>query len=69
MPSTTTRVRYYGELRTEPAIPIHQGPAGKIAEEIAEYARSGIVLLIVFPQIPRLDQVEQLAESVLPDYL
>ena len=41
----------------------------RIAEEIAEYARSGIDLLIVFPQIPRLDQVEQLAESVLPDYL
>ena len=62
-------VRYYGELWTEPADLIHHGPAGKIAEEIAEYARSGIDLLLVFPQIPRLDQVEQLAESVLPDYL
>jgi hypothetical protein len=38
-------------------------------DEIAEYARSGIDLLIVFPQIPRLDQVQQLAESVLPAYL
>lgn len=62
-------IRYYGELWTEPANLIHHGPAGKIAEEIAEYARSGIDLLIVFPQIPRLDQVEQLAESVLPAYL
>jgi hypothetical protein len=25
--------------------------------------------LVVFPLIPRLDQVEQLAESVLPEYL
>jgi alkanesulfonate monooxygenase SsuD/methylene tetrahydromethanopterin reductase-like flavin-dependent oxidoreductase (luciferase family) len=62
-------LRYYGQLWTEPADLIHHGPAGKIAEEIAEYARSGIDLLIVFPQIPRLDQVEQLAESVLPAYL
>ncbi|MGH3060783.1 MAG: LLM class flavin-dependent oxidoreductase, partial [Gaiellaceae bacterium] len=62
-------LRYYGQLWTEPANLIHHGPAGKIAEEIAEYARSGIDLLIVFPQIPWLEQVEQLAESVLPDYL
>jgi alkanesulfonate monooxygenase SsuD/methylene tetrahydromethanopterin reductase-like flavin-dependent oxidoreductase (luciferase family) len=62
-------LRYYGQLWTEPADLIHHGPAEKIAEEIAEYARSGIDLLIVFPQIPRLDQVEQLAKSVLPDYL
>jgi len=62
-------VRYYGQLWTEPAELIHHGPAGKIADEIAEYGRSGIDLLIVFPQIPRLDQVEQLAESVLPAYL
>jgi len=62
-------LRYYGQLWTEPADLIHHGPAGKIAEEIAAYARSGIDLLIVFPQIPRLDQVEQLAESVLPDFL
>ena len=61
-------LRYYGQLWTEPADLIHHGPGEKIAEEIAEYARSGIDLLIVFPQIPRLDQVEQLAESVLPDY-
>lgn len=62
-------LRYYGQLGTEPADLIHHGPGEKIAAEIAEYARSGIDLLIVFPQIPRLDQVEQLAESVLPDYL
>ena len=62
-------VRYYGQLWTEPGNLIHHGPGEKLAEEIAEYARSGIDLLIVFPQIPRLEQVERLAGSVLPDYL
>jgi glycerol-3-phosphate O-acyltransferase len=41
--------------------------AQKIAEEIAAYA-DAVDVLIVFPQIPRLDQVELLAEHVLPAY-
>jgi alkanesulfonate monooxygenase SsuD/methylene tetrahydromethanopterin reductase-like flavin-dependent oxidoreductase (luciferase family) len=61
-------LRYYGELWTEPRELIHHGPAGKIADDVAAYADSGIDLLILFPQIPRLDQVEQLAETVLPAY-
>ena len=67
--ATHHAMRYYGELRRAPDELIHHGPAEKLAEEIDEYARSGIDLLIVFPQIPRLDQVERLADSVLPDYL
>ena len=42
-------------------------PAAKIAEEIAAYD-GAVDVLIVFPQIPSLDQVEQLAEHVLPAY-
>jgi alkanesulfonate monooxygenase SsuD/methylene tetrahydromethanopterin reductase-like flavin-dependent oxidoreductase (luciferase family) len=61
-------VRYYGQLWTEPENLIHHGPAQKIAEEIAAYADSGIDTLIVFAEIPRLDQVEQLAKHVLPAY-
>jgi alkanesulfonate monooxygenase SsuD/methylene tetrahydromethanopterin reductase-like flavin-dependent oxidoreductase (luciferase family) len=61
-------LRYYGKLWTEPRELIHHGPADKIADEVAAYADSGIDLLILFPQIPRLDQVEQLAETVLPAY-
>lgn len=61
-------IRYYGELWKEPGELIHHGPAETLAEEIAEYERSGIDLLVVFPLIPRLDQVEQLAEHVLPAY-
>jgi alkanesulfonate monooxygenase SsuD/methylene tetrahydromethanopterin reductase-like flavin-dependent oxidoreductase (luciferase family) len=60
-------VRYYGQLWTEPENLIHHGPATKIAEELAAYA-DAIDVLIAFPQIPRLDQVEQLAEHVLPAY-
>ena len=61
-------LRYYGRLWTEPGNLIHHGPASKLAEEIAAYERAGVDVLIVFPQIPSLDQVEQLAEHVLPAY-
>lgn len=61
-------LRYYGQLWTEPANLIHHGPAAKLVDELAAYADAGIDLLICFPQIPSLDQVEQLAEHVLPAY-
>jgi alkanesulfonate monooxygenase SsuD/methylene tetrahydromethanopterin reductase-like flavin-dependent oxidoreductase (luciferase family) len=61
-------LRYYGSLWTEPESLIHHGPGPKLAEEIAAYADAGIDLLVVFPQIPTLDQVERLAEDVLPAY-
>jgi alkanesulfonate monooxygenase SsuD/methylene tetrahydromethanopterin reductase-like flavin-dependent oxidoreductase (luciferase family) len=61
-------LRYYGQLWTEPENLIHHGPAEKIAEEVAAYAGAGIDTLILFAEIPRLDQVEQLVEHVLPAY-
>jgi len=61
-------VRYYGQLWTEPENLIHHGPVQKIAEEVQAYADSGIDTLILFAEIPRLEQVEQLAEHVLPAY-
>src|SRR4029078_12579718 len=60
-------LRYYGQLWTEPGHIIHHGPAAKIAEEIAAYD-GAVDVLIVFPQIPSLEQAEQLAEHVLPAY-
>lgn len=60
-------LRYYGRLWTEPEKLIHHGPAEKIAEEVAAYAGE-VDVLVLFPEIPRLDQVEQLAEHVLPAY-
>jgi alkanesulfonate monooxygenase SsuD/methylene tetrahydromethanopterin reductase-like flavin-dependent oxidoreductase (luciferase family) len=62
-------LRYYGKLWGEPADIIHHGPGAAVAEDVAKYAESGIDLLILFPQIPDLAQVERLAEDVLPAYL
>ncbi len=62
-------LRYYGSLWTEPENVIHHGPGPKLAEEIAAYDEAGIDVLVVFPQIPSLEQVELLAEHVLPAYL
>jgi alkanesulfonate monooxygenase SsuD/methylene tetrahydromethanopterin reductase-like flavin-dependent oxidoreductase (luciferase family) len=61
-------LRYYGQLWTEPGNLIHHGPTSKLDEEIAAYADAGIDVLVVFPQIPSLDQVERLAEDILPAY-
>lgn len=61
-------LRYYGQLWTEPENLIHHGPTDKIAEEVAAYADAGIDLLVLFPEIPALEQVERLAEDVLPAY-
>jgi alkanesulfonate monooxygenase SsuD/methylene tetrahydromethanopterin reductase-like flavin-dependent oxidoreductase (luciferase family) len=60
-------LRYYGQLWTEPENLIHHGPGAKLVEEIAAYA-DALDVLIVFPEIPSLDQVEQLAEHVLPAF-
>ncbi len=62
-------LRYYGQLWTEPENLIHHGSGAKLVEEIAAYAEAGVDILILFPQIPSLDQVERLAEDVLPAYL
>lgn len=61
-------LRYYGQLWTEPENLIHHGPPEKIAEEVKAYADGGLDVLILFPEIPSLEQVERLAEGVLPAY-
>lgn len=61
-------LRYYGQLWTEPENLIHHGPPEVIAEAVQAYADAGLDALILFPEIPRLDQVERLAEDVLPAY-
>jgi alkanesulfonate monooxygenase SsuD/methylene tetrahydromethanopterin reductase-like flavin-dependent oxidoreductase (luciferase family) len=62
-------LRYYGRLWGDPADIIHHGPGAAIAEDVAKYEESGIDLLILFPEIPDLAQVERLAEDVLPAYM
>jgi alkanesulfonate monooxygenase SsuD/methylene tetrahydromethanopterin reductase-like flavin-dependent oxidoreductase (luciferase family) len=61
-------LRYYGQLWTEPENLIHHDPPDKIAAEVQAYADGGLDLLVLFPQIPSLEQVELLAEHVLPAY-
>lgn len=61
-------LRYYGQLWTEPENLIHHGPAEKVAEEVKAYEAAGLDFLLLFPEIPSLDQVERLAEVVLPAY-
>jgi len=61
--------RYYGpELWMPVEQLIHHGPAEKIAEEVAAYDQAGLDVLILFPEIADLRQVEQLAGEVLPAY-
>jgi alkanesulfonate monooxygenase SsuD/methylene tetrahydromethanopterin reductase-like flavin-dependent oxidoreductase (luciferase family) len=55
-------LRYYGQLWAPPEQLIHHGPPEAIAEAVEDYADAGLDELILFPEIPRLDQVEQLAE-------
>lgn len=62
-------LRYYGQIWTEPEKLIHHGPPEAIAEAAGAYEEAGIDILIVFPEIPDLRQVELLAEGVLPAYL
>jgi alkanesulfonate monooxygenase SsuD/methylene tetrahydromethanopterin reductase-like flavin-dependent oxidoreductase (luciferase family) len=66
--ATHNVLRYYGRLWTEPENLIHHGPVTKVGEELAAYADAGLDVLVVFPQIARLEQVEELAEHVLPAY-
>jgi alkanesulfonate monooxygenase SsuD/methylene tetrahydromethanopterin reductase-like flavin-dependent oxidoreductase (luciferase family) len=61
-------LRYYGQLWTEPENLIHHGPPEVIAEAVQAYTDAGVDEVILFPEIPRLDQVERLAEEVLPPY-
>jgi hypothetical protein len=51
----------------EPENLIHIGPADKIAEELT-ITDAGIDTLIAFAEAPSLDQVEQIAEHLLPAY-
>lgn len=68
--ATASVMRYYrGQLWTEPENLIHHGPPDVIAQAAKEYEAAGLDVLILFPEIPDVRQVELLAENVLPAYL
>jgi alkanesulfonate monooxygenase SsuD/methylene tetrahydromethanopterin reductase-like flavin-dependent oxidoreductase (luciferase family) len=60
--------RYYPVLPVPVEQAIHHGPIGKIKDVVAEYAASGIDLLVLMPEVRSLRQLELLSEQVLPEY-
>jgi alkanesulfonate monooxygenase SsuD/methylene tetrahydromethanopterin reductase-like flavin-dependent oxidoreductase (luciferase family) len=60
-------LRYYGDrIWADPERILHYGPAEVIAEAVEGYARAGLDALVLHPEIPSLNQVEELARWVLP---
>lgn len=61
-------LRYY----RIPAMPfdaiVHRGTTDEVAAVVRRYADTGLDSLILFPQVPSLDQVDALARDVLPDW-
>jgi len=61
--------RYYGETPSrEPDKLIHHGPVDGIAAAVKEYEQAGLDILILYPLIPEIKQVELIGEHVLPAY-
>jgi alkanesulfonate monooxygenase SsuD/methylene tetrahydromethanopterin reductase-like flavin-dependent oxidoreductase (luciferase family) len=60
--------RYYPVLPVPVEQAIHHGPIGKIKDVVAEYAASGLDLLVLMPEVRSLQQLELLSEHVLPEY-
>ena len=60
--------RYYPVLPVPAEQAIHHGPIGKIKDVVADYAASGLDLLMLMPEVRSLRQLELLSEQVLPEY-
>ena len=60
--------RYYPVLPVPVEQAIHHGPIGKIKDVVAEYAASGLDLLMLLPEVRSLRQLELLSEHVLPEH-
>lgn len=57
---------YYGTLRRPFEEMVHRGDADALAEQLDDYRRAGVDLLILMPTIPELGQLEALADKLLP---
>jgi hypothetical protein len=60
--------RYYPVLPVPAEQAIHHGTIDKIKDTVAEYAASGLDLLVLMPEVRSLQQLELLAEHILPEY-
>lgn len=47
---------------------VHHGPLEVIEQAVKEYEQAGLDVLVLFPEIPEIKQVEQIAERILPQY-
>lgn len=66
---TRSLLRYYGRLWRPAEEMIHHGPADTVLEDVRAYEPSGIEVLYLWPAILDVNQVELLAEGVLPHYV
>lgn len=57
---------YYGTLRRPFEEMVHRGDADALAEQVDDYRRAGVDLLVLMPTIPELGQLEALARKLLP---
>jgi alkanesulfonate monooxygenase SsuD/methylene tetrahydromethanopterin reductase-like flavin-dependent oxidoreductase (luciferase family) len=60
--------RYYPVLPVPVEQAIHHGPIGKIKDVVADYAATGLDLLVLLPEVRSLRQLELLSDHVLPEY-
>ena len=60
--------RYYPVLPVPAEQAIRHGPINKIKDVVAEYAATGLDLLVLMPEVRSLQQLELLSEHVLPEY-
>jgi alkanesulfonate monooxygenase SsuD/methylene tetrahydromethanopterin reductase-like flavin-dependent oxidoreductase (luciferase family) len=61
-------LRYYRNPNMPFEAIVHRGSTDDIRSVVRRYADTGLDSLILLPQVPDLDQVDQLARDVLPDY-
>ena len=54
--------------KTDEGMALGDAIIGKIKDVVAEYAASGIDLLVLMPEVRSLRQLELLSEHVLPEY-
>lgn len=66
---TRSLLRYYGRLWRPAEELIHHGPADKVLEDVRAYEPSGIDVLYLWPAVLDVNQVDLLAEGVLPHYV
>lgn len=61
-------LRYYRNPNMPFDAIVHRGSTAELAEIVRRYAATGLDSLILLPQVPSLDQVDQIGRDILPEY-